>query len=533
VGTAVTARCLWPRRLLKGASLLCPTAWAWGVAWNISSADLRHAVLYALGPLWLATAGALVVRVADGLLNGDRREDRLAPLDVLTESGCATAWLGALAVAISSWASLTMVGLLGLSAVHLVALWTMLVAGGQDPWQSESLTRRFVPSVVEEGSVVVEELTFASPRIPWGFRLFARGTIGPGWPLCRYVLDAASSRGEVVLERELRPARRGVHQAEPLEAWLGDVLGLCHSRQVRAAPSELTVLPRPRRVDIQRQYVTSGGNDDDPRHAQRLPTEGSMRLREYQPGDDARRIHWLRSIAAGDIIVRLPDELPPDLPGVRVVLDTYHPVLARARREDDGATCASPRDFLDVLVGVWLGVARSLAEAGVRVTLAAAAESDRSGDVVEWHKRLLLRSLAGKGSMQEALGVGARVEWQDKMPPGALLSTEKNRTLVVSFRLPSDERAEHEARWILVPAHQWVANIEAPLPASLGLLPHPMGATDNRWSRRGRERARRTKAIADHAVFTMEATPPGPQHRTGNLVARPLGDEGLWLETLS
>jgi uncharacterized protein (DUF58 family) len=522
-----------PIQIFRIASLVVPEAIAWHVAFSAPHPTrLTEAVTWALGPLWLLTAGAIAIRAIDALLRRRRGAGDDASLldriDVLTASGSAVAWTSAVAIVASvwiGWASLSVVGLMGMALLHMVVLWACLRAGGADPWRRASLSRRFVPEVVAEGAPVIEELCFSGARIPIGFRLFAAGSVGPRWPTSRYVIDDAAAGGEVRLQREVGPARRGDHRAEPLELWLQDVFGLCRSARVRAGEARLTVLPSLPAVEGARELLGEGGHDREPRAALRLPTEGTFRLREYAPGDDARRIHWVRSLAAREIVVRLPDELPPDQPAVRLVLDTYLPL-------GEALTCAGPAALLDALVEVWLGVARALQEAGTRVTLVTAVHE---GDKVE-----PLRSRLTPRGLDRALRLGARVRWQEALTveglladgahprssPGAAPSREPS--IVVSYRLQPDTPGREASRWIVVPGLVWT-RFDEPFPfKSPGRLPHPFGSPDNRWSRRRRERIRRARALRDHTTFIQlcgAAAPP----REGAFVARPgqaQGQEG-------
>jgi uncharacterized protein (DUF58 family) len=528
-GSLTLARTItrWPLQAFRIATLVLPPAAAWDAAFSAPHPTrLTVAVTYLLGPLWLLMAGALLARTVDALFRGqrDRQHDELSLLDridVLTASGSSMIWLASAAIVGSvwiGWASLSVVGLMGLCFVQLVVLWTLLVAGGDDPFRLASVSRRFVPACVEEGDPVVEEVRFSEPRIPTGFRLFASGRVGPRWPTSRYVVEEDASGGEVLFEREVGPGLRGEHRAEPLEIWLQDVFGLCHSvrrRAGREGGALLAVLPRLRPVDGARELLGRGGHDLEPRPAARLPTDGSFRLREYQPGEDARRIHWVRSLVAGQIVVRLPDELPPDQPSVRLVLDTF---LVAA----EALTCAAHEDLLDALVRVWLGVGRALAESGARVTLVTAAE----GVVVR--RRLTAQSLAS------ALRLGAEVRWQSSVGVADMLSDEPS--IVVSYRLQPDpvtaERAAH-VRWINVPVSVW-ARFDEPLQQpSLALLPHPIGSPDNRWSRRRRERLRLLRARHDRALLLEHCSPTRDRRdRTGTFVARPINPARILVEAL-
>lgn len=314
----------WPIQLFRIATLVVPSAIAWEVAFSSPHpSHLTEAVMVALAPLWVLMAGALFIRSIDALVRRRRGSDPgevgaaglLDRLDVLTASGSAMVWLAAAAIVGSvwvGWASLSVVGLLGMGLTHLVVLWTWLRVGGRDPWRRASITRRFVPETVVEGAPVIEEVRFSSVRIPTGFRLFTSGRVGPRWATSRYLVEDTEAEGEILMESDVGPALRGEHDAEPMEVWFQDVFGLCRSPRVRAGAAHLTVLPRPRPVDGARHLLGKGGSDLEPRPEERLPTEGSLKLREYQPGDDARRIHWVRSLTARQVVVRLPDELLPD-----------------------------------------------------------------------------------------------------------------------------------------------------------------------------------------------------------------------------
>jgi uncharacterized protein (DUF58 family) len=526
-------------QLFRGASLLFPSAIAWEVALlDVDRSALDEAVAHALAAFWVLTAGALLVRGLGAELRQRRSGSDvgfLEAVDVLTASGCSMAWLGSAAVVGAvwiGWASLSVVGFLGLGLMHGAALWTLVRASGADPWRRASLTRRLAPGHVAEGEPVTEEVRLVSPRIPAGFRLFARGRVGPRWPTSRYAVEASRSRGEVVLERDVGPAVRGEHEAEALEVWLQDVLGLCHSPRIRAGAAMLTVLPRAVRVEGARGVLGPGGSDDEPQPSRRLPQEGTQRLRAYQPGDDARRIHWLRSLAARAIVVRLPDELPPDQPSVRLALDTFHPGLTSGE-----LGCHAAADLLDALVTVWLSVGRDLASAGVRVTLMTA--TSRAGEGVAIHRRMSARAMGAS----ETLGAGAR--WQDDVPPAALLDARglgdlrepvprdaraTGRFVVVSHRLPLDD-IENGATWIVVPETLW-ASPTPPSPwRTPALLPFPMGSAENRWLRRLDARAKVRDAATDRAIFTALCS-HSQALRAGHFVARPLEPARIRLEAL-
>ena len=221
----------------------------------------------------------------------------------------------------------------------------------------------------------------------------------------------------------------------PAELWLQDLFGLCRSRVVRLGAGQLTVLPRPAAIDGLAAIAAARGDDAESVPATMLPTEGCFRLRAYASGDDARRIHWVRSLMARELVVRLPDELPPEQPAVRLVLDTQLVGAASLPTPATGQLC-------DALVRVWLSAGQALAARGVRVTMVAAL--DEPARAVE---RPLTPQSAGELSR-----VGARVTWQGTLLVEALLG-DGVRNLVVSAR--PRPIGDGQVTWILVPELVW------------------------------------------------------------------------------
>ncbi len=476
----------WPKAAFRISALFVPSALAWREAFtDPRPSDLSEIVAAALGPLWVLLAAALVLRALT--VAARRRRDPtvsvLAELDVLTAGGSALAWLSALSIMSAvwlGWASLAVVGLLGTALFHIVVLLALIATRGPDPIRTASITRRFTPEIVTEGEEVIEELRFEGVRIPIGFRLFVEGRVGPRWATSRHVLDASEAGGEVVLESDVGPAIRGEHTPEPLVAWLQDTFGICRSVRVHVTAPHLTVLPRLRETEKASAPLDRGDGPRAPRPAFQLPTEGFFKLREYQQGDDVRRIHWVRSLAARELIVRLPDELPPDRPRVRLVLDTFFP-------EAFAFACDAPSELLDAMVGTWLAIGRTLAESGTRVTLVTAVPQGET-----YTKKLLDLSRRAPGP---ALRLGAQVSWQNRVVVDELLTDEA--TLVVSRAMLARPQ-EGKARWIAVVPGDQVTNPTWAL-GSEALMPHPMGSADNRWSRSRAEANRTARLRTEHA----------------------------------
>jgi uncharacterized protein (DUF58 family) len=479
------------KHLFRIASLLVPSAMAWTLAfYTPHDAALGDVVGDVLAPMWLVLASALMLRIV-AVVGDPHRAGApvLERVDVLTSAGTALAWLSAGAIACAvwlGWASLAVLGMLGSAVFHVAALVAHVALRSGDPIAGARFERRFSPAVVTEGDDVVEELRVTGARIPTGYRMFVSGRVGPRWATSRHVLEATESGAEIVLESEVGPAVRGDHEAEPLDLWIEDCFGICRSARAHLGAARLRVLPRAVRLAKAPKLADAGLGPRAPKQASRLPTEGSLALREYQQGDDVRRIHWVRSLASRELIVRLPDEIPPDRPRVRLVLDTFFPVAAALE-------CDGPAEVLDALVRVWLAVGSKLADRGVEVTLVAALpRPDRPGETDVVRHRLLARAPSGGREL------GARVTWQDRVPVSSLLTDET--TFVVSRGVLVKPPACDEVKWIVV-----LPQIsEPPLPLVAGArLPYATGSPENRWSCRRRVAEARGRAWADRAQLVI------------------------------
>ena len=111
---------------------------------------------------------------------------------------------------------------------------------------------------------------------------------------------------------------RGLYRLQSLTAECTDVLGLFRRR--RDVPCALTVTVHPRIVDLRPRRRTMDGDDLGRVHGPRLPGDVFHALRDYQPGDDARLIHWMATARTGTPVVR--DLVRVDAARQVVVLDT-------------------------------------------------------------------------------------------------------------------------------------------------------------------------------------------------------------------
>lgn len=498
-------------RELRVATLMAAPVITATAILSVPGAGILTVTAPVLGALWLATAAALIVRTARAPLG---RANDLRPawhhLDILTATGATVMWTGSIALiasAITGWASLAVLGVLGLGMVFVAALWTALAAGGDSPWRRAAISRAIVPEVSVEGDALREQLSISGVRIPAGMRLFATGRAMRHGAVTRYAVGSEGSRAELQLDSDLGPAMRGDHAAPAMAFWLGDVLGLTRTPDAEYGEIRFSVLPRPAAVDGARALLGAGGDDAHSEPTQRQPTDGTFRIREYTPGDDTRRIHWVRSLQANRLVVRLPDEIPQAEPQVRLILDSE---LWGA----DTLTCRALCELLDALVRVWLGLARALTETGTRVTLVAAVAPHTAPQALDWP--LTQRSPQG------VLRLGGRVDWQTQVPLGELVTDTAAhvRQVVVSSR-PRKLAASLPIAWVVVPELAWTSPEPALPDTSPTKLPFPAGSAENRFGRRRREQKRHQTALDDRTIFSQIVFRTDWATFTGELTALP------------
>lgn len=107
----------------------------------------------------------------------------------------------------------------------------------------------------------------------------------------------------------LPAARRGVLEFRALELELCDPFGLARVVRTAAPPASLTVHPR---VEL----LPHGSIPSDSERDQRVMTpllgrggDEFYALREYQPGDDLRQVHWVSTARTDELMIRQPQNL--------------------------------------------------------------------------------------------------------------------------------------------------------------------------------------------------------------------------------
>ena len=169
-------------------------------------------------------------------------------------------------------------------------------------------------TVGQEGRVVLQGHTLATT--PW---LTLTESIDGGRRAARFVLVPLAAGTPVQAGYRVPTERRGRRIMGPALLTIADPCGLV--RQTWAVTPATEILVRPRVYDIVPPRRGGGGEPAERATGPRVPVVESLGeflgLREYEPGDDPRRVHWRSAARRGELLVRV-DDAPA--PGRTVVL---------------------------------------------------------------------------------------------------------------------------------------------------------------------------------------------------------------------
>ena len=157
--------------------------------------------------------------------------------------------------------------------------------------------------------------------LPLFLRVRARGRrrallLGPVDPDGPWTRAAAPSEGEVCVV----PLRRGILSAVAVEVRCAAPLGLVTWRRRITASLGMPVEVGPVPVEVALPAALLGGAPGgDPRPHSRVGSDVVRGVRDYQPGDSARLVHWPATARRGELMVKELDE--PERPQVAIVVD--------------------------------------------------------------------------------------------------------------------------------------------------------------------------------------------------------------------
>jgi uncharacterized protein (DUF58 family) len=142
--------------------------------------------------------------------------------------------------------------------------------------------------------------------------------VDEGLRVARFALPAGPPNTPIRATYRVPTTRRGRHELGPLIAFVIDPFGLARREGEVAQVTELIV--RPRVLVVESPGRGRGGEVDLHALGKRQPTHQTaaefLALREYEAGDDPRRVNWRATARKGELMVRQDEAAAPG----RVVL---------------------------------------------------------------------------------------------------------------------------------------------------------------------------------------------------------------------
>lgn len=171
-------------------------------------------------------------------------------------------------------------------------------------------TRELRPPRVHAGGNSRVELTVRNTGRRRTPVLAARDPFDDGRRCARFLIAPLAPDEEARAAYRLPTDRRGIFDLGPMELLLEDPFGLAASSHQAAPPTRLTVYPR---VDPVPPLPMTRGNDPyagaDHPTALAATGEDFYALREYEVGDDLRRVHWKATARLDELMIR-QEEMP-------------------------------------------------------------------------------------------------------------------------------------------------------------------------------------------------------------------------------
>jgi uncharacterized protein (DUF58 family) len=171
-------------------------------------------------------------------------------------------------------------------------------------------TRELRPARVHAGGASRVELTVRNNGRRRSPVLSARDPFDGGRRWARFLVAPLAPDEAARAAYRLPTDRRGIYDLGPLQLQLEDPFGLAGRARPGAPATQLTVYPR---VDTIPPLPMTRGNDPHAGadHPTALASAGEdfYALREYEMGDDLRRVHWKATARLDELMIR-QDEMP-------------------------------------------------------------------------------------------------------------------------------------------------------------------------------------------------------------------------------
>jgi uncharacterized protein (DUF58 family) len=221
---------------------------------------------------------------------------------VLTGRGIAV-----LAAGVSLWIAARLIGSqdLHIVAVGLVVLGALAAGAVRFLRQTLDTGRRLSLSRAFPGSRVRIELEVRNAGRSRTGVLLLEDRLPPGLGrAARAVLGGIPPRGKQTVSYSVRCRSRGRYRIGPLTAYVTDPFGMARTTISFSEQDDLIVYPEVEELEPPRSASAGGGpGSSRARHLLRSGEE-FYTMRQYEVGDDLRRIHWPSVAKTGELMIR-------------------------------------------------------------------------------------------------------------------------------------------------------------------------------------------------------------------------------------
>ena len=287
-----------------------------------------------------------------------------------------------------------------------LASWLVLRPGSGEL----TVTRRISPQQVSVGQSAQVDLHLDAATVGLGGVSRVRDRVPAALGDARWYGFARNlGRSQPSVTYTVHATRRGRHHLGPLERSMTDSLGLASVSKVVPGTDDLLVTPRVEQLTDRHGASGLGLASDTTQPRSGLGRSDDVLVREYQQGDDRRRIHWRSSAHSGRLMVRR-EETAWD-PSAVVIIDN------RAH----GYSTHAWDDRLEWAISAVASISLHLLADGFDVTLVAA-----DGSVIgprrfgAQHSQVILEHLAELGT-QEIAGIAGALNTCRRGPEGQLI----------------------------------------------------------------------------------------------------------------
>jgi uncharacterized protein (DUF58 family) len=223
-----------------------------------------------------------------------------------------------------------------------------------------SVTRAIVPPRVPVGSTTRVEVTIRNPDRHQTPPLIYRDTLPSALPgRARFGVGPIPGRSNKVVHYELVPTRRGIFEVGPGELTFTDPFGSAVRRVELVGGSRITVHP-------EIETLIRGGDLGERFGAGRMrrmtPTVSGgefFTLREFQAGDDLKKIHWASTARLGKLMLKQEEQLSQML--ATIVLDDRRSLHHRGAVDSFEQSVRSAASLVHLYIGAGFYVRLSFA----------------------------------------------------------------------------------------------------------------------------------------------------------------------------